>query len=198
MTKKIKIIQISLIFFGIALLLSVYWLYPQINKNKNKVEILKNEEEIKKVEKNIDSFEKVEYRGLYQDINPFILKAEKAYIKSNTDPNTIYMTSMKIVLSLKNGETWNIICNKGRYIKLDYDIYCEENVLASNGKTKITSGFLNILSTKDTAQIYENVIIKDIKGSVLQADSVDYDLQEKKYKVSMYSNNEKIKIKIIE
>ena len=79
-----------------------------------------------------------------------------------------------------------------------------------NGKNKIFDSFCwhyddtellppkaNILASNDTARLYENVTLNNKKGSILQADSIDYDFQRKKYKVSMNSESEKVKIKFI-
>ena len=59
------------------------------------------------------------------------------------------------------------------------------------------SDFLNILASNDTAKLYKNVTLNNKKGSILQADFIDYDFQRKKYKVSMYTESEKVKIKLI-
>tara|TARA_Y100000590_G_C15607476_1_gene972528 strand:- start:746 stop:1342 length:597 start_codon:yes stop_codon:yes gene_type:complete len=197
MTKSTRMVQLILLAVGITLLLSVYWLYPKFVKENNKLAIIEKEEPLSETDKKSDIFENVEYRGFYQSENPFIVTAEKAFILSEDDPDSVFMTSMKVTISLRNGETWIILCDKGKYLKTDYDIYCEKNVFATNGKTEVRSGFLNILATNDTASMYENVTINNKEGSILKADFIDYDFQRKKYKVSMYTGNEKVKIKLI-
>ena len=197
MTKNTKIIQLVLVSLGITLILAVYWIYPELIEKKNEQGVVKKNEVLIEDEEKSDVFEKVEYRGFYQNENPFVVTAERAFIKSEGDPDSVFMTAMRITISLKNGEKWIILCDKGKYLKKDYDIYCEENVFATNGKTEVRSDFLNILASNDTAKLYKNVTLNNKKGSILQADFIDYDFQRKKYKVSMYTESEKVKIKLI-
>ena len=85
--------------------------------------------------------------------------------------------------------------DKGKYNKVTYDCYLENNVFASDGETKIFSDNLNLTSSKDSASIYNNVVVNNKNGQ-LKADKVDYNFESKYYKVSMFKN-EKVKIKLI-
>ena len=54
---------------------------------------------------------------------------------------------------------------------------------------------MDLLSSKNTAAIYNNVYLQSNEGT-LTADRVDYDFETQYYKISMF-NNEKIKVKVI-
>jgi len=201
MKKKNEIIQILLFLSGVIILLMVYVVYPKINStrltNLSEENILENKinEDIDNNVKS-DAFLNVEYQGFYQLTNPFALKAKEAKILSNDSPDLINMKYLNINISLEK-ESWIIECDSGHYNKSTYDIYCEGNVTATNGETKMTSGYLNLVATEDAASIRENVVITDQSGSSLTADSVDYNFETKKYRVSMYPGKKNIEIQLV-
>ena len=136
MKKNVKIIQFSLLSIGLILLLSVYFLYPIINK-KN----LKEESSVDKIEtekEKIDSetsteFVNVEYNGESAG-SVFTVKAEKA--KITDDVNLISMKYMLVTIFL-NDEKWIIECALGTYNKLNYDVFCTKDVKATNEKITV-------------------------------------------------------------
>ena len=202
MTKKIKIIQMLLLFTGIIILLMVYVVYPKINDKKLtkllKESVLENKNNSgdKINETKNDAFLNVEYQGFYQLTNPFVLKAKRAKILSQDNSNLVKMEYLNINITLEN-ESWKIECDSGRYNKSTYDIYCEGNVVATNGETKMTSEYLNLLATEDAASVKKNVVITDKSGSFLKADNVDYNFETKKYKISMYPGKKNVEIKFV-
>ena len=99
MTKNTKIIQLVLVSLGITLILAVYWIYPELIEKKNEQGVVKKNEVLIEDEEKSDVFEKVEYRGFYQNENPFIVTAESAFIKSEGDPDSVFMTAMRITIS---------------------------------------------------------------------------------------------------
>ena len=107
------------------------------------------------------------------------------------------MTNMKATILMKDGKTVIITSDKGRYNKQTYDSFFEENVKATDSETIILSENLDLIASKDIANIYNDVtIINDEKGS-LKADKINYNFTTEFYKVSMYSNK-KVEIKIYE
>ena len=141
------------------------------------------------------AFESVEYEGLYDLNKPFSIKSEKAYIL-DIDPDVVYMTNMNVTLYLKDKRTVNILSDKGKYNKITYDCFFEENVIATDGKTKIFAENLDLLANENFVKVYNNVRLNHPMG-VLVADKIDYDLETKYFKVSMF-NDETVKMKIIE
>ena len=132
-------------------------------------------------------FENVEYKGLYDLNKPFIIGSEKAYIL-NEEPDIVYMNTMHVILYLSDGRIVNIISNKGRYNKKTYDCFFEDEVKATDGETNIFADNLDLLATKNSVNIYNNVRLNDPTAS-LQADKIDYDFETKLFKVSMFDDN---------
>jgi len=183
--KKQPKIQLLLISFGLVLFFITYLYYPSMNKNKNldKKSNAQDVVEFNNLEKS-NTFENLEYKGLYDEDRPFKIKSDSAYIL-NDDPDLVYMQNMRVILYLADERIVNITSNKGRYNKVTYDCFFEENVVASDGITKIFSENMDLLATENTANIYNNVRLNNPEGNLL-ADIVNYDFNTKNFKVSMF------------
>jgi hypothetical protein len=197
MTANKRIVQLSLISVGLFLILATYFFYPKMIKNK----FLEGEtvkDDLTKTDitdsKWRNTFENVEYKGLYDMDKPFKIKSETAYILiKNSD--VVYMTNMHVTLDMDDGRVIIITSDKGRYNKVTYDCFFENNVKAIDGKTTVLAENLDLLATEDSATVYNNVFLTNDKGS-LRADKVYYDFETKHYQVSMFSDD-KVKIKLI-
>ena len=141
--------------------------------------------EIDTTSKNL--FENVEYKGFYDLDNQFTVKSEEAYILEE-DTNVVYMTDMHVTLHMDDGRIITITSNKGKYNKLTVRVIDE--------KTQMLADNLELLASKDSATIYNNVYLYNNNGS-LRADKVDYNFQTKYYKISMF-DEKNVKIKLIE
>ena len=197
MKQKQKKIQVFLLVVGFFLILFTYFYYPYMNRNKSLVEknILEDLFSTSDEEsKNTTSFENIEYKGLYDLDKTFIVKSEKANIDKD-DPDIVHMTNMHVILYLKDGRIVNILSNKGKYNKANYDCFFEKNVRATDGETKIFSDNLDLLGNESSAKIYNNVSVNYPTGSSLQADKIDYDFETKYFKISMF-DDKRIKMKI--
>jgi len=193
-----KLIQIFLVSIGFLIIIGTYLLYPKIEKNRLKGSVVENEQPLIKDKDNENQgskFEELEFRGFYNFDNPFLIASEEAII-SPENSNIVYMTNIKITIEMNDGRTVIIVGDKGKYNKATYDCYLENNVIASDGETEILSDNLNLLSSKDSASIYNNVVVNNKNGQ-LKADKVDYNFESKYYKISMF-RDERVKIKLIE
>ena len=153
MKENRKLIQIILIFTGLFLIIATYFYYPKINKNKLQGSVIQDEQTDSTDEKSkSNTFESVEYKGLYDVDKPFIILSEKAYILSE-DPNIIYMTNMKVTMDMSDGRTVIITGDKGTYNKKTYDCFFEDNVKATDGETVIRSENLDLFASKDIVSI---------------------------------------------
>ena len=195
MIKKEQKNQIILILIGLILIILTYFYYPYMKKTN-----LENDNMLQSESKKIDveedtSFENVEYKGLYDLDKSFTVRSEKANI-FNDEPDIVYMTKMHVVLYLNDGRIVNILSNKGRYNKVTYDCFFENDVKATDGETKIFSGNLDLLATENSVKIYNNVILNNQTSNLL-ADKIDYDFETKYFKDSMFDENN-IKMRIIQ
>ena len=191
-----KIIQIFLISIGFLIIIGTYLLYPKIERDRLKGSVVENEQPLIKDDENaVNKFEELEFRGFYNFDNPFVVVSEEAVI-SPENSDIVYMTNMKITIKMNDGRTITITGDNGKYNKVTYDCFLENNVIASDGETEILSDNLNLISSKDSASIYNNVVVNSKNGQ-LTADKVDYNFESKYYKVSMFKD-ERIKIKLIQ
>ena len=195
MKQKQKKTQIILTSIGLILLLITYFYYPYMQK----VKFTDNQVVQKDGSNTLDidqgtSFENVKYEGLYQINNTFSVMSEKAHIL-NKEPDVVYMTNMHVILYLDNGRIVNILSNKGRYNKVTYDCFFEDDVRATDEETKIFSDNLDLIATEDSVKIYNNVIINYPEAS-LRGDKIDYDFVKKYFKVSMF-DDKAVKIKVL-
>ena len=193
-TRGRNILQITLIFFGLLLIMSTYFLYPIIKGKKFVSEEVIKIEENKITDTKSNFFENVEYTALYRNNNKFIVKSKKAFI-SNEELEIVHMTNMEVTIEMQDGRNIVITSDKGIYNKNTYDCYFQDNVKATDGETILLSENIDLLASQDTAVIYNNVILTDDRGYLL-ADKVDYDFETKYYNISMF-NDKRIKVKLI-
>ena len=180
-----KTIQLSLLIIGFLIILVTYFLYPIINQEKIESKITK-EKTIETQEEEINSFENVEYKGVYNANNTFSVKSEKAYILIE-NPNIVYMTGMRVSLFMGDGRIIIITSDKGIYNKVTYDCLFENNVKSTDGETTISAENLDLIADNETVTVYNNVYLTNEKGSLV-ADKMHYDLQTKLFKISMFDD----------
>jgi lipopolysaccharide assembly outer membrane protein LptD (OstA) len=194
MTANKRIVQLSLISIGLFLILATYFFYPKMIKNKFLEEETVEDVVTKTDSKERNTFENVEYKGLYDINKPFKVKSEKAYILIK-NPDVVYMTNMSVTLDMDDGRVVIITSDKGKYNKVTYDCFFENNVKAIDGETTVLAENLDLLATEDSATVYNNVFLTNDSGS-LRADKVYYDFETNHYQISMFSDK-KVKIKLI-
>ena len=192
MTTNKKIVQLSLISIGLFLILATYFLYPKFVKEGVVVDDMTKTDISDGKESN--TFENVEYKGFYDIDKPYKVKSEKAHILTE-EPDVIYMTGMHVTLDMNDGRTIIITSDNGRYNKVTYDCFFENNVKAVDGETTVLSENLDLITTEDFATAYNDVFLTNDKGS-LRADKIHYNFETKSYRVSMF-NDKKVKVKLI-
>ena len=195
MKKKQLGVQLTLVFIGLLLFVLTYLFYPKINWDK----VLEDQSINKDFDGTINTdkmttFDSLEYKGLYDFDKPFKVKSKKAYIL-NEEPDIVYMNSMHVILHLSDGRIVNITSDKGRYNKITYDCFFEKNVKATDESTIILAENLDLLANKNYIEVYNNVTLDHTAG-YLEADKINYDLETKHFKVSMF-DEKSIRMKII-
>jgi len=189
-----KIVQLSLISVGIFLILGTYYFYPKMNKKEAQEKETVKKEVIETDNAKSNLFENVEYKGLYNFDNPFTVKSEKAFILEEK-PELVYMANMNVTLHMSDGKIVTITSDEGSYDKISYDCIFEGNVMANDGETTIFADNLDLITSKDFATIYNNVVLNNNEGS-LRADKLDYNFETKYYHISMF-RDKKVKVKVI-
>ena len=185
--------QIILIFIGLILIISTYFYYPNQNKENLSRDTQKQLDLNETDSAGENTFENVEYKGFYDLESPFVVKSESATMLTE-EPDLVFMKNMHVTLYLKDGRVVEITSNEGKYNKITYDCFFEQNVKATDGETNIFADNLDLLATKNNVQIYNNVNLIYPTGSLL-ADKIDYDFETKFFKVSMFDDSS-IKMKV--
>ena len=191
-----KTLQLTLIFIALLLIITTYFYIPKVKQNKLEEETAQKKEAVNEMPGVENIFENVSYEGIYQIDNTFIITADRARLLAE-DPNIVYLNNMHVTITLQSGQKIIITSDSGRYNKLNYNIFFEDNVNATDNEIRLFSDNLDLL-TDESAKVYNNVLIIDKEKSYLKADIVKYDFKTKYYKISMFSNSEKVKVKLIE
>ena len=98
--KRLRVIQLGLLFFGILI---IYFTYSELNLSKNKSSI-KPKEELKSFSENdeaTDIFYNIEYSGIDMAGNRYILKSLEAYNNKNKQ-ELVNMKSVEAVFYFKD------------------------------------------------------------------------------------------------
>ena len=149
--------KLTLLLTGIILIILTYFYYPNLDKSK----ILKSQNIQKDLKDKFDDqqstvFENVNYDGLYDSDKSFTVEAETAYILKE-EADVVYMNNMHVIMYLDNGRIVNITSVKGRFNKETYDCFFENDVKATDGETEIFAENLDLLATKNSVEVYNNV-----------------------------------------
>ncbi len=192
MTNKKKIFQLSLIFIGLLIIFFTYF----FNLEQKQTSDISSESEIKVneefLEEGVNRFENVEYKGIDNTGNKFTIGSQFAEFKKDK-PELIFMENVECFFTFKDNTVLVISSNKGIYNNVSNDMQFTESVKMD---------YLDNILFSDRAIFnnFENqlLVAGNVKGdgptTNLKADELDFDLNTKDLKISMYSE-ERVKIK---
>ena len=190
--KKI-IIQFLLLVVLFGIVLSVFFLY--FNKEKNQKETSLKTSKILNSE--IDN----ETGTLIKDIKYSFSDPSGNYYElfskfgkvdiQNSDK--MFMTNVKALIYLKNSPPIKIVSKYANYNKIDHETNFFENVELTHLIHKATSENLDISFKSNKASMYKNIVYNK-PGTQLTADRLEIDLITKNTKIFMDKKYEKIKI----
>ena len=172
MKKKQRRVQLSLLFIGLLLFAATYLFYPKTNKDEVLEDQSINFEGTINTDK-MNTFDSLEYKNRLSKVK----------------------TIMNVILYLSDERIVNITSDQGRYNKVTYDCFFEKNVKATDESTIILADNLDLLANKNYIEVYNNVILDHTAGYV-EADKINYDLETKHFKVSMF-DEKSIRMKIV-
>ena len=183
--------QITLILLGILIIFFTYF------HNQEQKKILKQEE--KKIDKteeesrNVSTFENIQYDGIDSNGNKFVINSDYAEFE-NDKTNIIHMEKMVCRFFFKDGTILKVTSNRGIYDNITNNMEFEENVKMYYLENRLFSEKASFVNSENYLLVEENVVGESPEGNLV-ADKLDFDLIEKKMKVSMY-NEEKVNIRI--
>ena len=190
---KKQFIQISLLLLAFFLIFFTYFFnlikkLPSTNFDQIKTVEPKGEKE-----KVVNTFVDVQYSGLDKNGNRFVINSKYANFEIDR-PNVIRMEQILCTFYFKDGTNLTIISNFGIYDNITDDMEFTENVKMNYLENVLFSEKANFFNVKNELLIEGNVKTKSPEGE-LQADRLDFNLDSKKLKISMY-NDKKVNIKV--
>ncbi len=190
---KIKFIQISLLLLAFFLIFFTYFFNLKKKQPSTNLDKIKTVETDKQKEKAVNTFLNVEYGGFDKNGNRFVIGSKYANFEIDR-PNVIKMEQILCIFYFKDGTNLTIVSNYGIYNNVTNDMEFAENVKMNYLENVLFSEKANFFNVKNELLIEGNVKTKSPEGE-LQADKLNFNLDSKKLKVSMY-NDEKVNIKV--
>jgi LPS export ABC transporter protein LptC len=190
---KTKFIQISLLLLAFLLIFFTYFLNlkkKQPSTNLDQIKIIEPDEEKGKM---TNTFVDVQYGGFDKEGNRFVIGSKYANFEIDR-PNVIKMEQVLCNFYFKDGTNLTIVSDYGIYNNVTDDMEFTENVKMNYLENILFSEKANFFNVKNELLIEGNVKTKSQEGE-LQADKLDFNLDSKKLKISMY-NDKKVNIKV--
>ena len=188
-SKKLKIIQISLLISGLIIILFTYVIDNQISKKE--ISSLKVDKIIdKNLEENqdkIDIFYDIEYVGLDLAGNRYILKSKEAYTDKLLK-NTINLKLVKATFYFKDDTVLNVYSDTGNYNNINLNMNFYGNVKATYQNSDLYAQRAEYSNSKSMLLISEEVEVIDSRGTLF-ADKLIFDIDNQKLNIVSNKNN---------
>ena len=192
MTNKKKIFQLSLVFIGLLIIFFTYFFNSENKQPSEVVTETETKENEEFLEEGVNRFENVEYKGIDNTGNKFTIGSQFAEFKKEK-PELIFMENVECFFTFKDNTVLLISSKKGIYNNISNDMQFSEDVKMDYLENTIFSDRANFNNYENQLLIAGNVR-GDGPTTNLKADELDFDLNTKDLKISMYSE-ERVKIK---
>tara|TARA_Y100001970_G_scaffold278586_1_gene384487 strand:+ start:1587 stop:2195 length:609 start_codon:yes stop_codon:yes gene_type:complete len=192
--RKKNITQLFLLLIGLLLIFLIYFSNP--NKKNNTEKSISNSKQTEgpnKVDENLNFFENLEYKGVDNNGNRFVIYADYSNF-SKDKPEIINMEKMLCYFYFADGTTLEVRSGFGTYNNVSLDISFAENVNMFYVENTLFSDKADFVNSDNTLFVEGNVRTQSPNGEVF-ADKLNFDFNDKKLKISMYENNEKVNVK---
>mgnify|MGYP001238652960 CR=1 FL=1 len=190
MNKK-TLIQIVLLSLLVIITLSFYYSYFSIGIKTDKEE-MKNIVEFKdqNLIKDLSYFSK--------DIlgNEYIIKA-KTGTADIENPNLINLKNVNAKIKFDKENEIIVTSQEAIYNNITYDTKFSGEVLITFENQLVTCDFMEAKLSENIAIISGNIFYKNYSSEIF-ADKIEFNLLDRSSKISMFNENEKIKINYIE
>ena len=189
MSKK-TLIQIVLLLFLLIITLSFYYNYFF-------VDIKIDKEETKNIVKSNDQNLIKDLSYFSKDIhgNEYIIKA-KTGMADIENPNLINLQSVNAKIKFDKKNAIIITSHEAIYNNTTYNTKFSGDVLITFEDQIITCDFMEAKLSENIAIISGNIFYKNY-SSEIYADKIEFNLLDRSSKISMFNENEKIKINYI-
>ena len=188
--KKLRIIQLSLLFIGISIIIFTY-----ADRKRDPVNDIFTKETQEKIRKQLsnqnqtaegDIFFNIEYSGLDLAGNRYILKAEQATNKKE-NLEIVNMDKVTATFFFKDNTTLYVTSDNGIYNNKTLDMKFFNNVEATYEGSELYSQKADYSNSNSFLTISENVKIKDQRGTML-ADKLFFDIKKQKLNIASFND----------
>ena len=190
---KTKFIQISLLLLAFLLIFFTYFFNLKKKQPSTNLDQIKTIKPDKQKEKVVNAFVDVEYGGFDKNRNRFVIGSRYASFELER-PEIVKMEQVLCNFYFKDGTNLTIVSDLGIYNNVTDDMEFTENVKINYLENILFSEKANFFNVKNELLIEGNVKTTSPEGE-LRADKLDFDLDSKKLKISMY-NDKKVNIKV--
>ena len=190
---KTKFIQISLLLLALLLIFFTYFFNLKKKQLSTNLDQIKTVETDEKKEGAVNTFLDMEYGGFDKNGNRFVIGSKYASFEIDR-PDVIRMEQILCTFYFKDGTNLTIVSDYGIYNNVTDDMEFTENVKMNYLENVLFSEKANFFNVKNELLIEGNVKTNSPEGE-LQADKLDFNLDNKKLKISMY-NDKKVNIKV--
>jgi hypothetical protein len=191
--KKLRVIQLMLLIFGVSLIYLTY--YDTGKEDKLGIEILSEStiEKLKKQNLNTSSDDKdifynVEYTGLDLSGNRYLIKSNEAFL-DDVNSEIVYMQNVSSIFYFKDDTVLYVNADKGVYNNKTFNMLFEENVNANYLDNELFAQNAEYSNSDSYLKIYGNVKINSESGNLV-ADKLLFDITKQKLDISSLINNE--------
>jgi hypothetical protein len=184
--KRLRIIQLCLLFFGILI---IFVTYSEFNLDKDKSftkpEAIKKSISDKTGAKDI--FYNIEYSGIDIAGNRYILKSLEAYNNENNQ-ELVNLKSVQAVFYFKDDTVLYVKSDKGLYNNKTLDMIFENNVKSTYNESELFANKAEYSNSSGYLRISEKVKIKDTRGTMF-ADELIFYIKNQKLKIASGKNS---------
>jgi len=189
MNKK-TLIQIVLLSFLLIISVSFYYNYFSIDIKADKEEIKNN---VKSDDQNL--IKDLSYFSKDIHGNEYIIKA-KTGMADIENPNLINLQSVNAKIKFDKKNEIIVTSHEAIYNNTTYNTKFSGDVLITFEDQIITCDFMEAKLSENIAIISGNIFYKNY-SSEIYADKIEFNLLDRSSKISMFNENEKIKINFI-
>ena len=183
--KRLRLIQINLLIFGILI---IFFTYFKKERNEKESSISKTvQQQIVDKNKDGDVFYDIQYNGLDLSGNRYVLKSKEA-INSKLDKSEVNMKSLEAFFYFKDNTILNITSDYGVYNNRTLDIKFDGNVKAVYEESQLFAQEAEYSNSNNYLTITKNVKVIDNRGTMF-ADKLLFDIKKKTLNISSFNNS---------
>jgi hypothetical protein len=185
--KRLRLVQLSLIIFGVLIIFFTF----SINKKNTVNKIISKDIQNKILESNkelkgSDVFLDIEYSGLDLSGNRYILKSKEA-INNALNPEIVDMKFVDAIFYFKDDTELKVTSDTGIYNNKTLDMTFNGNIKAYYLKSELFAEKAIYSNSKSFLTISNNVKINDIRGTMI-ADKISFNIKKQTVDIASFNN----------